>query len=567
MFCTVCAAINPAATLTCRGCGARLRPPRPATRRQASPLRVALLMMILVVAFMAVGGAYWWHDQAARARWYDRAEIARAGGNDVAALDAFAAATGYRDADDRRARLVDSRVAATRIREEGTIALGQARYDDAIALLGPLVATRPHDREAADLLAESRARRTASLRQIASDAALQGDWLAAERALAALAVAASPEAPVVAQLATLRRNHAPFVVARQHDLYLAGPDGADERLITDRVPVTRPIWSPDRRQIAFVSASASDSRAPATMYVVDSDGTHLSRVADQVHPNAVLAWSPDGGRIAYTSVATFNLFSQSGLLAVHVVEVAAGDDQDVTSQTGRHAMTPSWSPTGDRLAVVSRRQPASSTRSPLDGPGEVTIISLADRTAAHVTRGEVPDVVRVLWSPTDDLLVIFARANGNGTTTSGSDRLLELTLADGALTPVAVSINAASAAWSPAWAPDGQRYAYVDGTRTVTLRNRAGDELQVGVDHPLSGALSWSPDGSALLAVASDSRGPSAIIDLATDPPTVSEVMIPYDADWPTGTPQWSPITAPPLPAATAGTALDQDASPAACCG
>ncbi|MDQ3779483.1 MAG: hypothetical protein M3354_02895, partial [Chloroflexota bacterium] len=104
-------------------------------------------------------------------------------------------------------------------------------------------------------------------------------------------------------------------------------------------------------------------------------------------------------------------------------------------------------------------------------------------------------------------------------------------------------------------------------TRTVTLRNRAGDELQVGVDHPLSGALSWSPDGSALLAVASDSRGPSAIIDLTTDPPTVSEVMIPYDADWPTGTPQWSPITAPPLPAATAGTALDQDVSPAACCG
>ncbi|MDQ3467120.1 MAG: hypothetical protein M3411_02660, partial [Chloroflexota bacterium] len=171
MFCTVCAAINPAATLTCRGCGARLRPSRPATRRQASPLRVALLMLILVVAFSAVGGAYWWQDQAARARWYDRAEIASAGGNDVAALDAFAAATGYRDADDRRARLVDSRIAATRIREESTIALGEARYDDAIALLGPLVATRPHDREAADLLAESRARRTASLRQIASDAA------------------------------------------------------------------------------------------------------------------------------------------------------------------------------------------------------------------------------------------------------------------------------------------------------------------------------------------------------------------------------------------------------------
>ncbi len=559
MFCTVCAAINPAATPNCHGCGARLRPLLPTAPRQSSRIFLALLIATPIVALLAVGGAYWQREQAARARWYDRAEIARSSGNEIAALDAFTAATGYRDADAQRARLEDHRVAADQIRQESAVALGEGRYDDAIALLGPLVAARPSDRDAVHLLAESRTRRTASLHQIAADAAQRHDWLTAERALAALAAAAPPEAAVAEQLALLRRHHAPFVFAQEHDLYLTGPDGSDARLLTESVPVTRPLWSPDRRQVAFVSASTGDSRAPAQMYVVDSDGTHLRKVVEQVHPNAVLAWSPDGSRIAYTSTATFNLYAQTGLLAVHVVEVATGIDRDVTRTTGRHAMSPSWSPAGDRLAVISRRQPVSPTRSPLDGPGDITIVALAGGAATTVARGEVPDVVRLLWSPADDLLLVFGRSDGNGTTTNGSDRLLELNLADGALKPVASSVDAASAAWSPAWAPDGQRYAYVDGTRSVTLRDHRGFQQQIATEHPLSGAVSWSPDGSALLAVASDPRDPSAIIDLAGAEPSVTGVLIPYDADWPTGTPQWSPVNTTPAKASTAGTALDQD--------
>lgn len=548
MFCTICAVANPRAAHTCRGCGGRLD-------RPVTPLRGGLMgsgvvrwryqtMMLVVapiVALLAIGMGYQRAEQTGRARSYARALGADASGDYALAIAAYAGAAGYRDADDRGAALTTALGPARDAERRAGIALRAGRYDDAIVILSPVLAQLPDDAAAAALLADARRLRGMDLQRRADEASARRDWLAAERALAALAGQEPGDVAIAERLASLRRDHAPLAFVRDGALYLVGPDGADERLVTGAGPVARPVWSPDRSQLAFISTS-TDERGPAALFVVNTDGSSVRQLSETAHPNAVPAWSPDGARIAYTSVAAFDLLTERGLLAVHVVDVATGRDRDVTSGTGRQAMTPTWSPSGDRLAFVSRTPPETADRSATDGPGGVDVLTLASGAIVDLTGDEVPDVVRVIWSPVDERLLVYVRnhAVSGGSTLPGA-QLLVLDARTGTLTPSAATIEATTAGWRPAWAPDGTRYAYVDGPTTVVVHERDGQETRIKAGAYLSGAVSWAPGGEALLAVSVDPRQPSSIVTFGTDGPIVTDFPIGYDADGPGGSPEWSP--------------------------
>jgi len=120
------------------------------------------------------------------------------------------------------------------------------------------------------------------------------------------------------------------------------------------VPVrgVSPSWSPDGHRIAFVSfadhngSSCQVGTCPPNgeIYVVDVDGSALTRLttskADDEHPT----WSPDGSRIAFAS--GFTLRRQGHL--PWLVSVPAGGG--VPKRIGRFSgvLDPSWSPAGVR---------------------------------------------------------------------------------------------------------------------------------------------------------------------------------------------------------------------------
>ena len=63
----------------------------------------------------------------------------------------------------------------------------------------------------------------------------------------------------------------------------------------------RPRWSPDGRQIAFLSDRAT--RGTDQLYIIDVDGGEACPLTSTKNKRPVLnfEWSPDGGRIAFTS--------------------------------------------------------------------------------------------------------------------------------------------------------------------------------------------------------------------------------------------------------------------------
>jgi len=86
--------------------------------------------------------------------------------------------------------------------------------------------------------------------------------------------------------------------AEQEDLFLARTDGTDYRRLTDDAFRDRaPSWSPDGQHIAF----ASDRGGGWGVWWMRPDGSGLEQLA---RGGALILWSPDGSRIAWTEFGT-----------------------------------------------------------------------------------------------------------------------------------------------------------------------------------------------------------------------------------------------------------------------
>jgi Tol biopolymer transport system component len=143
----------------------------------------------------------------------------------------------------------------------------------------------------------------------------------------------------------------PSLPIEEATLNLAGSDGSNVRAL-GQVRGVSPAWSPDGSRIAFVSfADHNDPACPVDscppsgeIYVVDADGTHLTRLttsqADDEHPT----WSPDGSQIAFAS--GFLLSGQGH--APWLMTMASGGGG--ATRIGRFSgvLDPAWSPAAVR---------------------------------------------------------------------------------------------------------------------------------------------------------------------------------------------------------------------------
>jgi Tol biopolymer transport system component len=113
-----------------------------------------------------------------------------------------------------------------------------------------------------------------------------------------------------------------------------------------------PRWSPDGKRIAFMREICCESSSTSTVdiYVMDADGTHLTRLNQGQHPNVNPAWSPDGKYIAWMALAGD---SQNPVGQIAVMN-SDGSNQtkiplDISVAFG---YPPAWSPDGQQIMFV-----------------------------------------------------------------------------------------------------------------------------------------------------------------------------------------------------------------------
>jgi len=134
-----------------------------------------------------------------------------------------------------------------------------------------------------------------------------------------------------------------------NEIYVANSDGSGERRLTDHPAEDfSPAWSPDGKRIVFGSRREGqptpDGSNTSSIYIMDADGSNLTRLTDIESNDKLPTWSPDGSRIAFHKRGDLGVINVDGSNLVRVV-------------TGREDMSldiPCWSPDSRRIAFKSR---------------------------------------------------------------------------------------------------------------------------------------------------------------------------------------------------------------------
>jgi Tol biopolymer transport system component len=137
----------------------------------------------------------------------------------------------------------------------------------------------------------------------------------------------------------------------------------------------QPSWSPDGRQIVFISPCQArvdfyePSYNASSLYLINADGTGQRALTTIPGSDVDPAWAPDGKRIAFTSM-------RDGRKEIYVLTLETGAVTRLTNSTGDiENSQPSWSPLSDQIVYTVKRVGAYQVWSMSDtGQGNVQIV-------------------------------------------------------------------------------------------------------------------------------------------------------------------------------------------------
>ena len=237
------------------------------------------------------------------------------------------------------------------------------------------------------------------------------------------------------------------------------------------------------------------------------DGSDVRRLTPEGAPFTFPAWSPDGARIAYTTLV-------DGREQIFVANADGSDAQMALEMPNTRARAVSWSPDGRAIAF-------SSDDVQVD---DIFIYRFGEPAVQRVTDGRGVETDPV-WSPDGTKIAYAADPSGRG----GSLQIFvrDLTREGRDAT---VQLTNSGQNFAPAWSPDGRFIAYASsqgrGSRIFVMRADGSGKRQLTFGD--SGAEnrdpSWSPDGRYIFFSSTRNGGVLNLFSMTPDGGNVTQI-------------------------------------------
>jgi Tol biopolymer transport system component len=250
--------------------------------------------------------------------------------------------------------------------------------------------------------------------------------------------------------------------------------------------ILSPVISPDGRSVAFA--------ALGDLWLMDI-GSTPRKLTDDPYMETEPAWSPDGGRIAYSSD------KGGGLLNLWVLDRKTGTSRQLT-RLETSAMGAAWSPDGSRIAFLD-----------VDGVWRRASVSVVDVATGTVTKIHESSFGpgTPTWSRDGAFVVVAALDPYSSRFREGTNQLLRIPVAPAdsaqAITLFADRSIDSRAGAGPAWSPDGTSMAVINAG-VLTVVPVSGEGRPVGPPRKLTSEIahapSWTADSRRILYQSND---------------------------------------------------------------
>ena len=175
------------------------------------------------------------------------------------------------------------------------------------------------------------------------------------------------------------------------EIYVMNADGSDiTRLTTQNEIDAHPAWSPDGEQIAFTSRRSGDG----DVYVMNADGSDPTRITLHRDSDGGPAWSPDGQQILFDT-------DRDGNNEIYVMNADGTRVKRLTNHPDDDGF-PTFSPDGQKIAFQSNRH----------GNSEIYVMNADGSGVRRLTREPANDRVAA-WSPDGEKIAFRSERDGN----------------------------------------------------------------------------------------------------------------------------------------------------------
>jgi Tol biopolymer transport system component len=221
-------------------------------------------------------------------------------------------------------------------------------------------------------------------------------------------------------------------VPGEYQIYLVNRDGTNPRLLV--AGGSDPAWSPDGTKIAYTSISDTTGYQLGVMNA-DGSGQHLiTTETDLSQGNYAPDWSADGTRLAYVRRKVHDDAAPS---QIATIRPDGSGRKIVASMPGKNPYDPYWSPDSQRI-VFTAQTPAEA---------EIWVMNRDGSGKQQLTDGHID--LHVTWSPNGAKLV-FSSDRDVGL------QLFTMPAAGGAVTEVTrppLDAPQTLRQWRPYWDP------------------------------------------------------------------------------------------------------------------